>query len=188
MAINKRVLNDKHNYGLGLVAIHWFMALGILGLYPLGLYMLELDYYDPAYQTYPHWHKSIGILIAGLLLTRIVWRTLNKPPAALPQPPKLELIAKLIHGLLYLLVLITVISGYLISTADGNPISFFSFFDIPALPAAIENQEDIAGEVHYYVATTLVVIAGLHALAALKHHFIDKDSTLKRIFAIKEEH
>ena len=73
------------------------------------------------------------------------------------------------------------ISGYLISTADGRPISFFGWFEVPALITGINNQEDIAGDVHFYMAWTLVILASLHGLAAIKHHLIDKDSTLTRM-------
>jgi cytochrome b561 len=73
------------------------------------------------------------------------------------------------------------ISGYLISTADGRAISVFGWFEVPALITSIPDQEDIAGLIHEYLAWGLVIFSGLHALAALKHHFIDRDPTLKRM-------
>ncbi|WP_027856038.1 cytochrome b [Marinobacterium jannaschii] len=185
MAFNKKLLNDRNSYGWGLISIHWIMALAIIGLYPLGLYIDSLTYYDPEYRTVPHWHKSIGILVLMLLTIRIIWRTGNKPPAELPQPAILTLATKAVHNLLYILMLGVLVSGYMISTADGRPIAVFNWFEIPALPALIDNQEDVAGAIHYWIATALVSLAALHALAALKHHFIDKDETLKRIFGIK---
>lgn len=187
MTVHRNLLNTPNRYGWGSILLHWSMALSIIGLYPLGLYIESLDYYDPAYRTVPMWHKSIGLLVLGLLLIRFIWRIANPPPLALPQPAAMLKLAKLIHGLLYLGLLITLLSGYLISTADGKPIEFFNWFKLPALPFAVEQQEDIAGEIHFYVATLLISIASLHALAALKHHFIDKDTTLKRMFAIQEE-
>jgi len=187
MAFNRNILNDDRSYGWGTVMIHWVMALAIIGLYPLGLYIDSLTYYDPEYRTMPHWHKSIGILVMILLAVRVIWRSSNKPPAELPQPALLTLATKLVHGLLYLLMLVVLVSGYMISTADGRPIAVFNWFEVAALPAMMENQEDIAGAVHYWVATALVSLAGLHALAALKHHFINKDETLKRIFGIKQD-
>ena len=74
-----------------------------------------------------------------------------------------------------------VLSGYLISTADGRSIEVFNWFEIPAFVTPIENQEDLAGDVHFYLASTLMVLVALHGLAALKHHFLDKDATLKRM-------
>ena len=79
------------------------------------------------------------------------------------------------------LLVIIVFLGYLISTASGDSIEVFNWFEIPATITSIENQEDIAGELHYWFALSIIIIASLHALAALKHHFIDKDKTLLRM-------
>ena len=74
----------------------------------------------------------------------------------------------------------------MISTADGRGIEVFNWFEVPALPALIEQQEDVAGLVHYWLATSLIVLAGVHALAALKHHFINKDKTLLRMLGMAD--
>lgn len=187
MPLNKNILNDQHHYGLGHATLHWLMALAIISLYPLGLYIESLDYYDPAYRIVPNWHKSIGLLVIALLSIRLLWRICNRPPKALPQPVWQKKAASFAHAALYLLLVLTLLSGFLISTADGSPIAFFGLFEVPALPYAIEQQEDIAGEIHFIVATSMIVLVALHAAAALKHHYVDRDSTLKRIFAIKED-
>jgi cytochrome b561 len=77
------------------------------------------------------------------------------------------------------------LSGYLISTADGRAIQVFDWFEVPALVTGIANQEDIAGAVHYWVAVALIALASLHGLAALKHHFLDRDGTLLRMLRSK---
>lgn len=181
------IKNSRNSYGLGSITLHWLMALTIIGLYPLGLYIETLDYYDPAYRTIPHWHKSIGLLLASLLIVRIIWRALTVQPAAIEQSRLLKVITHSVHMLLYVLLVIALISGYMISTADGRPIDVFNWFQVPALPAVVENQEDIAGEIHYIATTALVSLAGLHALAALKHHFINKDQTLTRMLGMHQE-
>lgn len=187
MALHSKLLNDQHHYGWLAIALHWLIALATIGLYPLGLYIESLDYYDPAYRTIPAWHKSIGLLVVAVLLIRLAWRLINTPPNPLPQPRIQMQAAKIAHIGLYLLLVVTLLSGYLISTADGSAIDLFNWISIPALPYAIENQEDIAGEIHFIVATLLISLAALHAGAALKHHYIDKDSTLKRMLAIQED-
>jgi cytochrome b561 len=83
---------------------------------------------------------------------------------------------------LYLGLFGVMISGYLISTADGRGIEVFGLFSVPATLTGIPQQEDIAGAIHEYLAWGLVIFAALHGLAALKHHFIDRDSTLLRMF------
>jgi len=85
-------------------------------------------------------------------------------------------------GLLYLLLFVIMFSGYLISTADGRAIEVFGWFDVPATITSIPNQEDVAGLVHKFAAFLLIGLVVLHAAAALKHHFIDRDRTLLRIF------
>lgn len=179
--------DTAESYGLTSRLLHWVMALVVIGMYPLGLYIDSLSYYDEAYRTVPHWHKSIGMILLGLLLMRIIWRMLNKSPTPVEQPRLLQLATSTAHSILYLLMLAALVSGYLISTADGRPIGVFNWFEIPALPALVENQEDIAGELHYWITTSLIGLAAVHVLAALKHHFINKDKTLTRMLGMQQE-
>jgi len=186
MALTRRITNDQQSYGWGPIVIHWLVAVAVIVLFGLGLYIDSLSYYDPEYRTVPHWHKSLGLILAGLFMLRIAWRLFNKPPAPLPQPAVLTLATHAVHSLLYLLLIVVLVSGYLISTADGRAIAVFNWFEIPALPALITNQEDVAGEIHEIAANSLIALAALHALAALKHHFINRDDTLKRMFGFKK--
>lgn len=176
--------NTSQHYGLIHIVLHWITALGVIGLFVLGLWMVGLTYYSQWYHTAPHIHKSIGLLIAALTLFRILWKISNSSP--LPIGSKNErIIAKLAHSGLYLLLLGIFISGYLISTADGHGIEVFNWFTIPSAGKLFEGQEDISGDVHEWLAFTLIGLTLLHALAALKHHFISNDETLKRMILIK---
>ena len=85
------------------------------------------------------------------------------------------------HRLFYLLLFTIMVSGYLISTEDNRAVEVFGWFSIPATITSIPNQADVAGWVHLILASSLIGLALLHAAAALKHHFIDRDRTLKRI-------
>ena len=82
---------------------------------------------------------------------------------------------------MYAILLALFASGYLISTEDGRGIDVFTWFTVPSLGALFENQADIAGQVHFYAAWSLIIIAAVHAIAALKHHFINKDNTLRKM-------
>jgi len=116
------------------------------------------------------------------MVLRVIWRFLNRGPTPLANHGQMTRLAtKAGHGVLYLGLFAVMISGYLISTADGRSISVFGWFEVPALITSIPDQEDIAGLIHEYLAWGLVIFSGLHALAALKHHFIDRDPTLKRM-------
>lgn len=161
--------------------MHWVQAVTVLFMFGLGLYMVDLTYYDTWYKGSLDLHKSIGICLMALWAAMVVWRNLNPKP--LPEPaPKHELLAaKAMHWALYLTIAALLITGYLISTADGRSITVFNLFDVPALPKILDNQESIVGDVHEILAWSLMGLVAIHFLAALKHHFIDKDRTLRRM-------
>lgn len=175
-----RFCNDAHHYGIISILLHWSMALLILGLFFLGKYMVDLDYYHPWYQKAPDLHRSLGVVVATLLVLRWIWRQLNPRPAIIGSPLEQRL-ASNAHRLFYVLIALAAASGYLISTADGRGIEVFGLFQIPALFDGFDNQEDLAGKIHEALTLALVVLAAGHGLAALKHHFIDRDDTLRRM-------
>lgn len=174
--------NTSDTYGLIHITLHWVMAMMLAVLLPLGLWMTGLDYYDPWYRKGPDLHRAIGVLLGLLLVLRLVWRLLGIQPRPLTRSRRGTAVAQLAHLLLYLLPLLLVISGYLISTADGRPLDIFGCFEIPATVQGIEGQEDIAGEIHFILAMTLMGIIVFHGLAALRHHFVFGDRTLRRMF------
>ncbi len=168
------------NYNLLARVMHWLSALVIIGLFAVGLWMVDLSYYSEWYRTAPHYHRSIGILLAIVTLARIVWKHMTVSPKTEGKPYEV-VAAKLAHSVMYLLLITIFISGYLISTSDGRGIEVFNWFTVPGAGELFPNQSDLAGQIHFYVAWAVILIAGLHALAALKHHFIDKDNTLKKM-------
>lgn len=178
--------NSNARYGLVAIVLHWLVALTVIGLAILGLWMVDLSYYSPYYRTGPFWHKSIGITLFAVLVLRLLWRTFNPRPDHLPNHQRWELnLAAAVHILLYLLLFVIVISGYLISTATGQGISVFGWFDVPALISHLPEQADRAGAVHYWAAMGVLGLAALHALGALKHHFFDRDDTLRRMLGMR---
>lgn len=174
--------NTEIQYGTLAILFHWLTALIVIALFGLGLWMTDLSYQDAWYQRAPFLHKSVGILLFIFTLLRIVWMLTNPKPLPLADSPLWEhRLAITVHGLLYLLLIAIMSSGYLISTADGRGISVFDWFEIPALSWTLENQEDLAGEIHEVLAFSLMGLVALHIGAAFKHHFVNKDNTLKRM-------
>ncbi|MFA9460080.1 cytochrome b [Thiohalorhabdus methylotrophus] len=172
--------NTRDSYGWVAIGLHWISALAIFGLFGLGLWMVELTYYDPWYNRGPALHKSVGILLFGLLLGRILWRRLN--PAPTPEGSPLERrTAVLAHRAMLGLLLVLMAAGYLISTAEGRGIEVFGWFEVPAVAAGFERQEDLAGWLHRWLSYGLIALVALHAAASLKHHFFDRDRTLRRM-------
>ena len=177
--------NTDKSYGWIAIGLHWLSAVVIFFMFGLGLYLVELSYYDSWYKGSLDLHKSIGLCFVLLWFIRILWKLITPRVQAVSTESHFAHIehklANYTHKLLYILVIFLFVSGYLISTADGRGIEVFAMFEIPALPISFENQEDIAGEIHWILAWTLIAFVSLHALAALKHHFYDKDSTLIRM-------
>jgi cytochrome b561 len=183
---NKMIKNTKDGYGFIAITLHWLMAITIFSLFGLGLYMVELTYYDAWYKGSLDLHKNIGMVLLVFLMLRIFWRMINITPQNEDKTASsIEIkAAHYAHLLLYALMLVLMITGYLISTADGRAIEVFGLISVPAFPYSFVNQEDIAGNIHEILAWTLVLLSLGHALAAIKHHFINKNNTLLRMIKV----
>jgi cytochrome b561 len=178
--------NTLSHYGWITISLHWLVAITVIGLFALGYWMVDLGYYDPWYKEGPDLHKSIGILLFMVMVLRIIWRTQQIKPHALDSHTSLEKKAgSIVHGFLYSALFILMISGYLISTADGRAIEVFNQVSIASFGELFADQEDLSGLVHKYLAYALMFTVLLHALAAFKHHFIDKDKTLLRMLGYR---
>lgn len=178
--------NTSGRYGAVSVSLHWLVALAVFTLFGLGYYMVDLTYYDEWYRLAPHIHRSIGILLFAVVILRLLWRFADTRPSPLASHSRFEVLsAHLAHWVLYLLMLTAMISGYLISTADGSGVRVFNWFEVPSLTGRVQRMEDVAGDVHYWVTWALVGLAVLHGLAAIKHHVIDRDDTLRRMLPVR---
>jgi cytochrome b561 len=175
--------NSTQAYGWVSILLHWVMAIALLGMYAVGTYMVDLEYYDSLYHTLPSLHKAVGVLMGGLLLVRLAW--LYSQPRPLPSistaPAITHLAGKLGHLALYGLLLVMLISGYLISTAKGHGINVFDLFELLALFPADKARGELAGDIHAITGTLFILLVGIHALAAFIHHFYWKDTTLTRM-------
>lgn len=177
--------NSPGRYGWLSIFLHWSMALVIYAMFALGLWMVGLSYYDTWYHNAPEIHKSIGVILMLALIIRLIWRVVSPPPKPLSSySPLVRITAVVAHGLLYGLLIAILFSGYLISTADGKPVSVFGWFSLPAVLTGAGEQADLAGDIHLWLAWSIVILSVLHGLTALKHHFIDRDITLKRMLGL----
>jgi cytochrome b561 len=174
--------NTPDSYGRISIVLHWLIAGVVLGLFALGLWMVELDYYHAWYHRAPELHKGTGVLLLGVMLLRLAWRSVNPQPL-LPGTPLQQGLAAAMHRALYGVLFAVMISGYLVSTADGRPVDVFGLVYLPATLTGIDRQEDIAGVFHLALAMLMIALTVLHALAALKHHLVDHDRTLLRMLS-----
>jgi cytochrome b561 len=182
--------------------LHWLIAIGIFFMFALGWYMSELpkeapkqiayDLFDLGIYTwnlseeisprtfYYNLHKSIGVTIFALILIRILWRITHRPPALLSSYKAWE--RKLAHGahhLLYLLMVALPVSGIIMATYSKYGIKWFGLEFIKGLDN--KDMRELFKEVHEIVGLIILVVIIVHILGALKHKFIDKDDTLKRM-------
>jgi cytochrome b561 len=172
-------LERGDRYSRGAIAFHWAIAALVLFNLWLGLFHENLP---RDWKVMPV-HKSVGITILALTLGRIAWRLLHHPPR-LPEPlPAWEkAVAHSVHFILYALLLILPLTGWLLSSnpEKPRPVSFFFLFDLPVLPAtpALASGAHEAHELLGYLMTALVLI---HIAAALRHHFLLRDGVLGRM-------
>jgi cytochrome b561 len=176
------IRDTSTGYGLVSRLFHWLMAIAIVAMFVLGLWMVGLDYYSPYYNSAPDIHRSVGMILLFALLLRWLWRAFSEKPS----DAELSLLERkasfTVHWGFYVLLLALMISGYLISTPDGDPISVFGWFDVPAI-IKMPGLETPAGNVHRWLAYAVIALAAVHALAAFKHHFIDKSSIMTRMWS-----
>jgi cytochrome b561 len=127
-------------------------------------------------------HKSVGITILMLAVLRLVWRLTNPtPPLPATLKPYERFLAHFTHTALYVLIFVMPITGWIMTSARGFPASWFNLFQLPDLVAKNRSLYEAMKETHGALAWTLGAVATLHLLAALKHHFILKDTVLRRM-------
>lgn len=179
-----RIKNTTETYGLLTKIFHWLMAVLIIGMLVVGFIMEDIEPLTTRFQVYGL-HKSTGILILMLVALRFSWHRVSKKPALLPTLKWWEAkLAHLIHGALYLGMVGMPLSGWLLSSAAGRPVSVYGLLTLPDLVAPNEKLRDIFGEIHEITAFALIGAVALHAAAAFKHHVIDKDGTLRRMLPV----
>mgnify|MGYP001125129795 CR=1 FL=1 len=172
--------NTQTRFGLITKSLHWIIAIGLWALFFFGKYISNLELGPDNFHLIPR-HKAFGILMLGLITIRILWRTTNPPPTALPAKPFEHLIAKLVHVALYILMLATPLFGWIGASATGFSIPFFGLFDIPLIWGEDEAVADLLLSLHGYSAMAMMALALLHIAAALYRHFIKRDETLRRM-------
>jgi cytochrome b561 len=170
-----------HRYGAVAQALHWIIAALIVTQFVLASMADDLPAGMQKLALLAR-HKSVGMTVLMLAVVRLAWRLFNKPPALPPGMKSYEVaLAKITHGLFYVLLFALPLSGWMMSSAKGYTVSWFNLFAWPNLVPKDQAAFKTLRSVHETVATILFCAAILHILAALKHHFWDKDDVLKRM-------
>ena len=173
--------DDRVGYDGMEMALHWITALLVVILYALSQIWSFLPRGTPLRLGMQWWHASLGILLAAVLVTRIVWRLGPGRRVSPATTGLMELASESVHYALYALLLAVVVLGFCFRWAQQEPLSFFGLFAIPSPYPFAKEQAGSIGNLHWWVATIIIVVAGLHAAAALFHHYVLRDDVLLRM-------
>lgn len=195
-------MNSASRYTKTAIVLHWLIAIGIFGMFALGWFMSDLPKEAPKQMAYDlfNWgiytwqlaegasprtfyfnlHKSIGVTLFALIVIRILWRITHKPPALLSSYQAWERkLATGAHHLLYLLMIALPVSGVIMATYSKYGIKWFGIPFIKGLDNT--PMREVFETVHEVIGIVVLVVLVLHIGGALKHKFIDKDETMKRM-------
>ena len=176
--------NTPHRYGAVAQLLHWTVVVLILVQFFLATKAENTPL--PAKIGVLAQHKSVGMTIFALAVLRLLWRLANPVPPMPTDTPRWQRIgAHISHYALYTLILITPLVGWMMSSARNFPVSWFGLFTLPDLIQPDRAKYDAFHVLHMILAWTMASIALLHAAAALKHHFFDKDNVLRRMLPLK---
>jgi cytochrome b561 len=173
--------NEANAYGSIAKTLHWLAALCVMLAWLLGTFIDDLPKrLEPAILFA---HMSLGLSLLALLLVRLGWRLGNPPPGAVPSPlgPWSHHLATSVHWALYWFMLAVPLSGIMLEFGRGQPVPIFGLFEIASPWARNRAFARTLKEVHELLAHTLLIVAALHAFAALAHHYVLKDMTLLRM-------
>ena len=175
--------NTQDTYGSVSRALHWLMALLIIGMLLGGFVMGEFGRDNPLRPLLYSLHKSTGSLLLVLIGVRLLWAWLNQKPRPLGDKALPNQVARLVHIALYLLMIGLPLSGYLL-VASGTSSKAFEFFGLFALPKVTPNDwlHETAEELHGDLPWFAVALIGLHITGGLKRHFIEGDGSLARMW------
>ncbi len=169
----------RAGYGGGAIAFHWLTAVLVVIAFTLGPGGSETRVYSAAKDFDRQWHEVLGLTVLLLTLLRLGWRAFAGTPELPPSPRWMHVISRIVQGLLYALLLavpLTAISG---AWLEGHPLTLGILGNIPPLLAKKHSVGQQIAELHTWLGDTILWVAGLHAAAALFHHFVLRDDVLR---------
>jgi cytochrome b561 len=162
------------------MALHWLLALMILGSLAMGLYMTSLPLSPTRLKLY-NWHKWAGVMILVLSAARLLWRLSHRPPADVAMPAWQQRAAHVTHGAMYALFFAIPLAGWAYSSAAGFPIVLFGVLPLPDWVSPDRELAEAIKPLHKWLAYVLGALVAVHVAAALKHQLFDRDGLLLRM-------
>lgn len=179
------VTSSAKRYSTVAIALHWLLGAALVAIFAVGLYMADMPF-SPQKLKLLNWHKWAGVSILLLSGLRLLWRVAHRPPA-LPRdvadamPAWQHLAHSLTHIGLYVLFFAVPLIGWAYSSAAGFPIVLFGQIPLPDFVSPDKALAELIKPWHQISAWSMAALVGLHVAGALKHHFIDRDSLLRRM-------
>ncbi|MEO8988508.1 MAG: cytochrome b [Rhodanobacter sp.] len=175
-----KLRSNDHQWGSVSKFFHWAIALAILCNGSFGL-LMDLASSPMQKINWLALHKSIGLTVLALVLLRMLWRWGDGRPAEQPASALQMLAARLVHGVLYLVILAIPLTGWWFNSVSGKPLQWFKLFNLPPLAAKNDAMRDFAHGVHEYLYWFLLLLLVVHVGAAVKHHVFENDNVLRRM-------
>lgn len=177
--------NSKERFGAVSQVFHWGMFFLFVSLYVLAE-MMEDAPKGPERRALYDLHKSIGISVLFVVFLRLSWRLGNPVPESTGAVSKwIEKAASASHFLLYAVMFLMPVSGYVMSVSGGHDVGWLGLFKLPSLLGKNEGLHELTEEFHGVMAAVILVLVATHLLAALWHHFIVKDNVFRRMLPIR---
>lgn len=171
---------SPQRYSAPAIALHWLMAVGLIGAIAMGWYVSELPMSLQRLKLI-NWHKWLGISLLALFMIRLAWRLAKGAPPAAAAPRWQQQAAGAAHWLLYGLMALVPLLGWIYSSAAGYPVVWFGVLPLPDLVAVDKEFAQTLKGLHKIAAWSLLLLILAHVGAALKHQFIDRDRLLARM-------
>jgi cytochrome b561 len=174
-----------NRYTVTAQALHWLTVFLILMILPVAWVMMSLPT-GPEQDRMLVFHRSLGVTIFAVAVIRLAWRSTHPaPPSPSDTPRVMQLISQFTHWLLYVLLLLMPVTGYL-QSADGRPVSYFGLFDLPALPKD-KALGDVAKVLHLLGQWGVYTLVGLHVGATVWHVAVRRDGLLDRMIPPQDQ-
>jgi cytochrome b561 len=172
----------KASYTRFAIAMHWSVAVLILANISIGLYMDTFPHNSTGFNRILFYHASIGSLILMLFVPRVLWRLTHTPPALPSTVAKWQVAAShALHGILYVLMLLVPLTGYIHRLAGAHPVNFFGLGELPVFVGKSESLRLLTDILHRSLVFTFAFLLIGHIAAALKHKLLNRDGVFERM-------
>lgn len=176
-----QIRNTQARWGIVAQSLHWLVFILFVAQFVSAEVMMDMAESPEKWEFYAL-HKSIGVLLLFIVFLRISWRMSSTAPERPHGMPKMQaVLAGSVHALLYVAMIVMPISGYAMSMSGSHGIVFFGLFNLPDFIGPSKEISKLSHEVHEIGGIAIYVLVGVHVIGALWHHFIEKDTVLKRM-------